>query len=163
MMISPPAESLLFAKSEECISLHQSKFKRCSIVIAILDPKGIWRLRFRIVITKRSGVIVFPLHKTLNVSDNRFELPDEVRLNTVAIIGLVPRVSEFYAQFSVYTEKPYTGFIGISYCKGVQDHVYIDEEFSLDIDRKFPRMLYDREPEPLLTFRQQRRGPCTAK
>lgn len=90
--ISPMAESISFLQnssddSKQAIAVRQAMLKRCSVLFATLDKNGIWRLRYCVVVTKNSGLVVFPLHKTLAVENNRFVIPDQYKMNAIAIIG----------------------------------------------------------------------------
>lgn len=166
-LISAPAESLLFIdatmNNTQCISLKQAKLKRCSILFAIKDKKGIWRLRFRALVSKTSGLIVFSVHKTLSVESNRCVIPEEYKLNTIAVIGLEPKETTFYATFKVFTENVYEGNIGVDISESY-DRITISQELKESpIEKKFHLNLYEREPKPLGQFRDRRKYPTIAR
>lgn len=71
-LLSIPAESILtvhHTDNQKCIALKQVTFKRCNILIVVKDARNIWRIRFRVVVTPRHGVLVFKLTKTMVVQN----------------------------------------------------------------------------------------------
>lgn len=159
-LISTPAQSVVTISDQNGkrhIALKQNKIRRCCVLIAIKDKSQIWRLRFRAVVTKRDGLLVFPLQKTFVAVNNKFEIPEEYRLNTIAVIGFEPLQACFYALFNVFTTDPYSDY----------NHVYIGVDVSRNrdvteianilkpcnaLDRTFDLTLYQVEPQPLGSF-----------
>lgn len=137
--------------------LSQNKLKRCCILIAIRDEAHIWRLRFRVLVTKQNGVLIFPLQKTFHANEDQFIIPDEFKLNTIAVIGLEPQQACFYALVNVFTTVQYSDFIGVD-ISGYRDVTDIgDVLLSRNaVDRRFDATLYENEPQPLGSFMDRR-------
>lgn len=83
------------------------------MLIAIKDRSQVWRLRFPAVVTKQNGLILFPVHKTLHAEGGRITVPEEFRMNTIAVIGLEALQACFYALFNVFPTEPYSELIGV--------------------------------------------------
>lgn len=174
-LISPPSEAVITIQNvngNQCIALKQSSFKRCCILICAMDNSGIWRFRWRVVVTPNSGVLIFHMTKTPTFQNGQISIPPEFRLNTIAIFGMKPRNSSFYVEVRVHansngnlsssTFDGYTGHFGIDFSSD-RDRVFIDnaldghERKSHEV--KFNHLLYQREPKPISTFRSQRVAP----
>lgn len=173
-MISAPVEGLLNVKQNgdfQYIDFKQTKFNRCSFLIAVLDAGGIWRLRFRLVITPKHGLVVFKLTKTLNVNNGRIEIPNDSMVNTVAVFGFTNIEPSFYITLRIHANQngqisttPFDGYVGyIGFNIGHSDiGLHIDEIFDKDDGNiiQFNKRLYKRENEqPLSTFQAQRIAP----
>lgn len=159
-LLSAPARSVISISDENGkrhISLRQNKIRRCCVLIAIKDKSQIWRLRFRAVVTKQDGLLVFPLQKTFSTVNNRFEIPEEYKLNTIAIIGLEPIQACFYALFNIFTTDPYNEFIGVD-ISGNRDVTEIGHILKPcnSITRKFDPILYEVELGSLGSFLDRR-------
>lgn len=179
-LISPPAEGVLTIQNldnqRQCIALKQSSFKRCSILFAVMDKSGIWRLRWRAVLTPNSGLLIFKLTKTLSNENGLVSIPPEFRLNTIALFGMKPCHSNFYAEVRVHANENghlststfdgYVGHIGIDFSSN-PDRVFIDNALDgnepKSNDKKFNHHLYRHEPRPISTFQSQRVAPSIAR
>lgn len=165
-LISSSAETILIAKAENdkihCIEMKQASFKRCCILLAILDNQGIWRLRFRVVVTPKHGVMVFPMFSKLPIGTNNdsFAIPDHLKNNTIAVIGFKskPEVKSFYVHFDVNSDDGvYSGDIGVD-LSGQEDRTMIDKTIDSTPGKetkRFKRVLYKPEPTPICSFKSQ--------
>lgn len=61
--------------------------KRFSIIFAVF-LRNSWRLRLRLVVTLKNGILGFPLTKILFVDNGRVEVPKEYQHNTVLLLGI---------------------------------------------------------------------------
>lgn len=172
-LISGPAEGMLIHQessgSRQCIAFKQTSFKRCAFLLAIMDHEKIFRLRFRLVVTPKGGLLVFPLTKSLSHRNNRYEIPLSYKNNTVALLGVRPAELTFYAQLRVYANNNgnisttpfngYDGYIGIDL--GTNRH---EKEIDNALDgtktqpeRLFDSRLYKQEPKPVSNYKEQQR------
>lgn len=115
-LISAPAECV-FVRSEKeklfVLSMLQTSFKRCSILIAVFD-KGVWRLRFIAVVTPNDGLLVFPVHSRLMYTyDGKLVLPEKYQNSTTLLLGINTEKSNIYMRFVVYAGDTYSGYIGL--------------------------------------------------
>lgn len=174
-LISAPVEGLLKVRNndnEQFIGFKQTQFNRCSFLIAVLDGKGIWRLRFRLVVTPVHGLAVFKLSKTLNVNHGRIEMPNDLMVNTVAVFGVAPIESSFYITLRVHANESgrlsstqfdgYIGYIGVEVSEA-NIECFIDDALNGNTNqlqrKRFNNCLYRREEQPLSTFQSQRTAP----
>lgn len=172
-LISGPAEGLFIQQqlpdSKQCIAFKQTTFKRCSVLLAVLDRKNVWRLRFRIVITNKSGLLVFPLTTSLPIKDRRIQIPPGFENNLVALFGIrmQSNIYSFYMELKVHANANgklstscfdgYTGHIGIDIANDIHQK-HIDDALNgvqPQPDRRFNRKLYGVEPKPISSFKTQ--------
>lgn len=161
IVVTPPAESLLLFENlengKQCIKLKQSMSRQCCILFAIRDKKGIWRLRYRAVVTK-NGLIIFLVHKTLPFENNRFVLPPEIRMNRIAVIGFDAKQEPFYTKIKVC----YVEFVGVD-LSGRCDEV-IGNALSSEEKKHTCFMRYcTNARQPLGTFRQRNQFPAISR
>lgn len=78
-----------------------TSFARFSMLLAFLDAKNLWRLRFRAVLTPAHGLLIFKLKPTLHLVGGRYKLPEKDSLNTIALIGLKP---DLQPEFTILTK-----------------------------------------------------------
>lgn len=164
--LSGPTESFLSVIDKglsQCIDFKQSTLNRCSLLIAVFD-KGIWRLRFRLVVTPKSGLLIFPLTQTLNIFNGKITVPEES--NTIAIIGFILKKSELVLQMRVHANESgeqicdvfngYKGNFKID-ISGQQHKLTIDDALQSSPDTKrFNRKLYTKScSAPLSEFKVQ--------
>lgn len=171
-LISSAAESCLIFNAEQNkwqMSLLQSSFKRCSILIAVRDA-NFWRLRFRLVITPNDGLLVFRLHSTINFNDGKLDIPPNHQSNAVAVLGISALKPSFYLQFVTYASNNesestcYEGWIGVDR-SGPQMETSIGHELMPSNRSKRMRFnsdIYKPEPQALSSFRQQRMSQANA-
>lgn len=76
-------------KGKLVIGFNATLLKRFSVAVAYFID-GLWRLRYRIVTTLQSGVLCFPLCKTLQNQNGVHRIPAEYDANTALIIGIAP-------------------------------------------------------------------------
>lgn len=103
-LLSAPTESILRAKEKrliQCNELKQTALKRCSVLIAFFD-RGVWRLRFWLVLTPQIGVLVHKMMKTLHMVSGKKAYSSESEYNTIAVIGFVPKNNNFDAVIRVH-------------------------------------------------------------
>lgn len=160
-LLSAVADSLIVFerdsdKARQCIEVKQSSLKRCNILIRV------WRIRFRIVITVADGLIVFPMSAELRVINERIQMPNED--NTIAIIGMKPKVRSFYPKITVFAN----GDGNMENFNGSEAHLGIDlslpnrfeisKELISDPEKRlsFNIKLYKSEPKPMGSFKAQR-------
>lgn len=177
-LLSAPTESILSVQAasdkEQCIVMQQTSFKRCGILFAIMDKKGIWRIRFRGVVTPKHGLIIFKVSQTMSIVNGKVSVPNDFG-NTIAIIGIKtqPTIENFYLKFQVHANSSgfigkkrfngYTGFIAIDLLKygEVED---VDKELLQPRRvKKFQIDLYKPEPTPLSTSASQKMAPAIVK
>lgn len=179
-LISPPVEGVITIQKlddsqRQCIALKQTSFKRCSILFAVLDTNGVWRLRLRAVLTPNSGLLIFKITKTLPIENGHYLIPPEFRLNTIALFGMKPTGQNFYAEVRVHANKNgqlsttnfdgYTAHVGIDVSSN-QDQVSIEDALNGStpkLKKKFNLRLYKPEPKPLSTFKIQRVVPAITR
>lgn len=175
-LMSSPAESLFMCKNSadsnrQCIELRQATFKRCAIVLAYLDRQNVWRIRFRLVITKKHGLLVFPVTRTLTFTNNqridvRGSAPQDEH-NLVQIFGLKPKSESGYFQTRIFANV--SGDLSSSEFNGYTAHFWLDFSGDKDVSHKddaldpskatekmFNKRLNVQESTPLLTFQAQR-------
>lgn len=62
-LVSGPSEGNIsvqdLAENDRSVSFKQTQYRRCSFLFAILDKDGIWRLRFRGLVTQKHGLLCF--------------------------------------------------------------------------------------------------------
>lgn len=109
-LIAPSANSLISASfndttNEQVISLKQSTFNRCGILIAILDKSRIWRLRMNVVVTAKHSVKIFKLTRTLVLIDGQPQIPNELKKSTIAMLGILCTDDTTYIKFRVFANK----------------------------------------------------------
>lgn len=76
-----------FDSGSTVMTFEATSIKRFSIIFAVFIRNS-WRLRLRLVITLKTGIIGFPLTKILYVDNGRIEIPKEYRTNTVLFFGI---------------------------------------------------------------------------
>lgn len=174
-LMSSPAESLFICKNSadskrQCIELRQATFKRCAIVLAYLDRRNVWRIRFRLVITKKHGLLVFPVTRTLTFTNKRIDVrasaPQDEH-NLVQIFGLKPKSQSVYFKTRIFANvsgylsssefNGYTAHFGLD-LSGEKDVSHIDDALdpSKATEKMFNKRLNVQESTPLLTFQAQR-------
>lgn len=166
-LLSAPAEPISTATEQnfdQCIEFQQTTFKRCSLLIAFLD-KGMWRLRFRLVVTPLHGLLVHKVTQTLKVINGQISLKPEE--NSVAIIGFVPKSTKFVASIRAHanetgalSEDNFDGYIGeieINILNQQHEMTIADCFIPHSNKKMFNRKLYSRAcSAPLSTFQDQR-------
>lgn len=170
-LLSAPTESLIVTQMNEetqkqCIVFKQISFKRCSVLIAILDKNKKWRLRFRVMVTPAHGLLVFPITKEMEIDNRRILIPQGDISNAVQLIGITLKQQSFYGQFRVHANRDgrmgndfsgYHGHIGVD-ISSTRDTVLIDDHLhgsQNQPSKKFNINLYKDEPRPLSDFKSQ--------
>lgn len=174
-LLSPAASCILTTRGREFqfIEVSTAYFTRFSIGIAIWQ-NGFWRLRFNAVLTNKHGLLLFKAHSTLNLKNGQFFVPDALKNNNVAIIGLKPKRNELSVLINVFANAAgdpsddmlfFNGYSGEISWKMVQDNTGQNETTniaeSLDgylpkKDVKFNARIYYKKATPLGTFLEQR-------
>lgn len=165
-LFCPAVDGIFAIKTSEdysLISYRASTFMRFSIAIAVLI-NGSWRLRFRIVTSAVHGLLVFKMRSTLVLSNGRFALPNEFKLNTVLILGIKPKKSSFEVNFRVFANDVgqidpvnFNGYYGNATWGELESHI----DTNIDGEKpkskiKFDNRLYEARQEPVMPFRSQR-------
>lgn len=91
------------------ITFSATTVNRFSVAMAFL-VNGIWRLRYRFVMTLNNGILGFPLFKTFAHQNDTYNVPAEFYRNTVAIFGIAPSEMESTVSLRVYANE--LGLIG---------------------------------------------------
>lgn len=175
-LVSVPAESLLTFReidtNTNAIAVKQYRYKRCSILIVVLDKSNMYRVRFLLVFTPIHGVLVFSYSTTPNMRNGLLEIPAQFTKNTIVILLLKPKNENFYIALNVFANE--TGRIDLNPFNGYVGHIgvdlsteYINTHIDLCIDgrreiadiphNRFNAKLYKRRLNaPLSTFKGQR-------
>lgn len=91
------------------IGLNATMIKRFSVAVAYFVD-GLWRLRYRIVVTHQGGVLCFPLHKTLDNQNGVYSIPTDFDINTILVIGIAADALDSEVKLRVYANE--SGLIG---------------------------------------------------
>lgn len=162
-----------FKKSEShgTFSYVATSFNRFSFVIAVLDAKGFWRLRYRCVLSTVHGLLVFKLRSTLQMLNGSFVIPPEHQLNSTIILGIKPQSNEFKLQFKIFANKDgnigkqtfngYYSFITWTAAKtGGRDKLFIDDKIDGETGKErclFNRLIQQEScSSPVVSFHNQR-------
>lgn len=92
------------------MTCEASSIKRFSIVFAVFH-RNAWRLRLRLIVTLKTGIIGFKLTKTLYVDNERVMIPPEYQTNTVLIFGLHSRAENIAFDLRAYANSTGSQFI----------------------------------------------------
>lgn len=145
-------------------------FKRMSFVVALLDDRGYWRLRYRAVISKTHGLLLFKLRSTMQMENGLFTLPMECRLNTTVVLGLKPVANTATMQFRIFANQDgimdsriFSGYTSVATWTAGPGHDRDDYGIDDEIDgettkekRYFNERLQEQVPPALATFHSQR-------
>lgn len=176
-LFSPPTDAIITFQNidnqaRQSIVLRQASFKRCSVLIAVLDRTKVWRLRFRLVVSSCHGVLAFKLTRTVPTLNGKVVVPKDFQNNTVAVFGFETTEGrdDFYIDIRVHAnsngQMSATKFDGYNTHIGynvLEDRVVIDNALEGNQLRKFNRKLYKEEPQPLSTFKEQRMVPIAQR
>lgn len=143
---------------------------RFSILFAIEDRKGVWRLRFRAVLTRVNGLLIFKLHSTLAIESNEVKLSAKDLNNAIALIGLRPKKNRIDAMCTIYAKENqcngsiYRGTFGYKIEGGTEQY---DVSTTLDGNLSQPTRYFNPnlkrdQTSPLSTFMEQRTTPVAA-
>lgn len=90
-LISPVANCIFSTTGTQIksILISADTLTRFSFLIAIYQD-GVWRLRFRAVLSERHGLLMFKMTSTLHRENDKFVIPSNFQYNTVGIIGIKP-------------------------------------------------------------------------
>lgn len=99
------------------IGFNATMLKRFSIAVAYFT-EGLWRLRYRLIVTHQDGVLCFPLYKTLKEQNGVYHIPAEYDINTALVIGIDTAELESEVKLRIYAnesgsiEKNFNGYDG---------------------------------------------------
>lgn len=79
--------SLQETTSHTMLCYKAVSIKRSSIVVGFWK-NGAWRLRLRLVVSTKNGLMAFPLTKTLYLDNGKILIPTKYKANTALFIGL---------------------------------------------------------------------------
>lgn len=171
-LLSPATGCILntHGRKFKFIDVSAANFTRFSFAIAIFQ-NGFWRLRFTAVLSRVHGLLLFKAHSTLTLKNGRFDVPDSMKKNTVAIIGLKPKRNSVSVSFDIFANAEgnptddkmgFNGYSGeITWAMDSDDN-----EITTICDRldgylthpevKFNGRLLNLKGKPISTFMQQR-------
>lgn len=139
------------------LSYTASSFKRFSFVIAILDAKGYWRLRYRCVISSTNGLLVFKLRSTLQIQNGTMVVPPQYQFNSVILLGIKPSLDTFKIGFKIFAnqdgnidDEHFNGYYSFATWKrqdGGRDQLLVDEK--IDAETKKPKRKFNQKIQPI--------------
>lgn len=86
------------------IGFDATALNRFSVAVAYLIA-GVWRLRYRLVLTHTDGVLCFPLHTTFEHQQEEYRIPIKFKLNTVLIVGIDPQMEVSTVNVRVFANE----------------------------------------------------------
>lgn len=173
--LSPAASCILTTRGSKFkfIEVSTAYLTRFSIGIAIWQ-NGLWRLRFNAVLSNKHGLLLFKAHSTLNLKNGRYVIPNAMKNNTVAIIGLKPKRNALTVHFNVFANAAgnptddllfFNGYSGEISWQMVTDNEQRKETTTISesLDGylkneavKFNSRIFYKKATPLGTFQDQR-------
>ncbi|XP_031634638.1 3'-5' RNA helicase YTHDC2-like [Contarinia nasturtii] len=161
---------MMFLGDDQRFQQFNLKLNLVSSPAEMLDKTNIYRIRFRLVITPKHGVLVFKQCKTLILRNGQVEITGEYTKNTIMLLAIKPNGPSFYNVLKIFAAHDgnidlnrfngYKGYIGIDVSEN-KTQSFVDKcidgyESSLK-PTKFDKRLYRfDDSNPLSTFKEQR-------
>lgn len=141
------------------IGFNATAIKRFSVAVAYF-VEGDWRLRYRIVVTLKDGVLCFWQHKTLRNLNGVYQIPAEFESNTALVIGISTKEMESEVKFRIFAngtgiiKKDFNGYEGSVKFDMFLDKARFDDSLkekkfrnSIRFDRKLYRLVPRDQPD----------------
>lgn len=113
--------------------------------------QGVWRLRYRLVVTRESGILCFPLYTTFNNANGVYSIPDRFNLNTALIIGIETTDELSVVDVRIYANQTgvlnftnatnFNGYEGQITFDSILDKTLISDSFK---PRRYSTLRFDR-------------------
>lgn len=91
-------------QGKSVITFSATLIKRFSVAVAYFVD-GLWRLRYRLVVTLQDGVLGFLMHKTIENRNGVYRIPAEFDVNTALIIGIASPDLKSEVKLRIYANK----------------------------------------------------------
>lgn len=92
------------------IGFDATELNRFSVGVAFFSENA-WRLRLRIVITQKDGVLCFPLFRTFAHQNDVYSIPADFDKNTALILGIATEATELESTLKLRIFANETGLI----------------------------------------------------
>lgn len=146
-------------KNKSVITFNSSSIKRFSVAVAYIVD-GLWRLRYRIVVTLQDGILCFPLYSTIGNRNGVCRVPKECDLNTVLIIGIATEKEKSDVTLRIYAnelgciEDDFNGYKGTVTFDAFLDKALISESLQqktyangIRFDRNLYKSMQHHQPD----------------
>lgn len=135
-------------RGRKVMTFEAASMKRFSIIFAFLH-KHSRKLRLRMVISLKNGVVAFPLTKTLFLDKGNIDVPKEYNANTALFIGLHTQSDDIQFTVRAYANAAGRNIISNGKFNGLEAHVHWDRtkdaiQSSKTLDSRFAtKRLFD--------------------